>query len=148
MSDGVTANPFYGKLSGYQSKPIIEVINNNPQVKLNFTNFTAINEYTNEITFSIHSLNTGDKITYTANDDYFEGITPGEDYYVRKINDNTFTLHATKSNALLNSEILSLYSEKRFSANLVPQFSFETEIYNPAGYKPAVIDISYAKWKY
>ena len=74
MSDGVTANPFYGKLSGYQSKPIIEVINNNPQTKLNFSEFGSINEYTNEITFGIHSLSTGDKITYTANDDYFEGI--------------------------------------------------------------------------
>ena len=48
LSDGVTANPFYGKLSGYQSKPIIEVINNNPQTKLNFTNFNTINEYTND----------------------------------------------------------------------------------------------------
>ena len=143
LSDGVTANPFYGKLSGYQSKPIIEVINNNPQTKLNFTNFLPINEFTNEITFSIHSLSTGDKVTYTANDDYFEGITPGEDYYVRKVTGNTFTLHVTESNALLNAEILSMYSDKRLPG-LTPQFSFETQIYNPAGYKPAVIDISYA----
>ena len=147
LSDGVTANPFYGKLSGYLSKPIIEVINNNPQTKLNFTNFGPINEYTNEITFSIHSLNTGDKVTYTANDDYFEGITPGEDYYVRKVTGNTFTLHATESNALLNAEILSMYSAKKYifdEPNINPSFSFETQIYNPAGYKPAVIDISYA----
>ena len=37
-----------------------------------------------------------------------------------------------------------MYSDKRFAAGLTPQFSFETQIYNPAGYKPAVIDISYA----
>ena len=48
---------------------------------------------------------------------------------------NTFTLHATESNALLNSEILSLYSDKKYiftEPNVPPpSFSFETEIYNP-----------------
>ena len=53
MSDGVTANPFYGKLSGYQSKPIIEVINNDNRIIIFFSDglILEIDNLTGEVLF-------------------------------------------------------------------------------------------------
>ena len=59
------------------------------------------------------------------------------------------TVHGTKSDALLNQSSLSLQSLKSTTINIPTTnppvlFSFETDKLNPSGYKPAVLDISYA----
>ena len=141
-----------GNLTGYSSKPSIQVINQNPITLVTFNNYTGIDTSLNIITKTNHNLQTTDKVVFRSNGEYFNNLTSGTEYYIRKINNNQFTLHRTNSDALLNANLVSLsYKTVLVNNQVVPaitagagfEFVFETEVLNPKNFVPAVLDVSY-----
>lgn len=140
-------------LTGFTSKPSIEVINQNPITLVAFINYAGIDPSLNIITRTNHNLQTTDKVKFRSNDVYFNNLISGTEYYVRKINNNSFTLHRTKSDALLNANLVPLsfktvvVNGQTVPAISAPQpgfaFRFETDVLNPVGYTPTVLDVSY-----
>ena len=129
-------------LTGFSSKPKIEVINNNPLVKLEFSNFNGINVTNSRISKSNHGLTTGIKILFTTknNNEYFKKLISKEEYYVRKFNNNKFTLHATKSDALMDINAISL---SYYTGTSNVSFKIQSDIRNPINFSEAELDISY-----
>lgn len=132
-------------LTGFSSKPKIEVINNNPSIKLEFSSFPNNSDVTNsQVTKSNHGLTTGTKVLFTTKDDneYFKKLTSKEEYYVRKVNVNKFTLHFTKSDALMNINAIS----PSYYDNSISDVSYkiQSDIRNPLNFSEAKLDISYA----
>lgn len=152
---------YTSELSGFTSKPSITVVNQNPQSVANFTNLSAsgdsypgINKTNNIVTSSSHGFKTGDKVKFISDDNYFQSLISNTDYFVRVLDDNTFTVHKTKSNALLNNSIVSLTPNYISPATaLVPgvpvvqsnvTFRFEGEFKNPyTGSEDAVLEVGY-----
>lgn len=141
-----------GNLTGYSSKPSIQVINQNPITLVTFNNYTGIDTSLNIITKTNHNLQTTDKVVFRSNGEYFNNLPSGTEYYIRKINNNQFTLHRTNSDALLNANLVSLsYKTVLLNNQVVPaitagagfEFLFETEVLNPKNFVPAVLDVSY-----
>ena len=141
-----------GNLTGYSSKPSIQVINQNPITLVTFNNYTGIDTSLNIITKTNHNLQTTDKVVFRSNGEYFNNLPSGTEYYIRKINNNQFTLHRTNSDALLNANLVSLsYKTVLLNNQVVPaitagagfEFVFETEVLNPKNFVPAVLDVSY-----
>lgn len=126
-------------LNNFTTKPRIEVINNNDRALLEFTSFSNINLTDNKITYTNHGLKTLDKVLYAPFEDYFVNLIPGTEYFARKIDDNTFTLHKTKSDALLNINKLNL----SYYSVLNPQYNFISSYLNPPYFRKAQLDLSY-----
>ena len=135
--DGTTSTK--DNLSGFTTKPRIEVINNNDRNVLSFTSFTGINTTTNQITYTDHGIETLDKVLFLSTKKYFENLVRDTEYFARKIDDNTFTLHKTKSDALLNSNKVDL-SYKNVNN---PDFIFVTTFRNPPNFRKAKLELSY-----
>ena len=140
-------------LSEFTFKPNIEVVNKNPKVKLNFTDYASINETLKEITYTNHGLETSEKVKLESNGDYFVSLTNGSEYFVSKINDDVFTLHKTKSDSLTGKNAVSVTIKTvggTFAISSTSDgfgFSFETEIKNPIGFKNANLDLSFKNGK-
>ena len=152
---------YSSELSGFTSKPSITVVNQNPQNVVKFVNVSATgNTYSgidvtnNIITGSSHGFNTGDKVKYISDDNYFQSLIANTEYFVRVLDSNRFTLHKTKSNALLNNAKVSLnpnyITPETATVPGVPvvqsnvSFRFEGEFKNPyTGSEDAVLEVSY-----
>ncbi len=129
-------------LTGFSSKPKIEIINNNPSIKLEFSNFNGINVTNSRIHKSNHGLTTGIKVLFTTkdNNEYFKKLVSNEEYYVRKFNNNKFTLHVTKSDALMN---INAISPSYYTGTSNVSFKIQSDIRNPINFSEAELDISY-----
>lgn len=75
---------------------------------LTFDTGSAINSGTDVVTITAHGLATGDAVIYTKVGSQNIGLTHGSTYYVRAITADTFTVHASKTNACQNLSILNL----------------------------------------
>ena len=62
-------------------------------------NITGVNTSTNVFTSAIHNFVTGDEVAFESNDAP-EGLTPGQNYYVRVLTTTTFTLHELREDAV------------------------------------------------
>ena len=152
---------YSSELSGFTSKPSITVVNQNPQNVVKFVNvlstgntYPGINVTNDIITGSSHGFETGDKVKYISDDNYFQSLIANTEYFVRVLDSNTFTLHRTKSNALLNNAKVSLNPNyivpETATVPGVPvvqsnvSFRFEGEFKNPyIGSEDAVLEVSY-----
>ena len=69
--------------------------------------FAAVNVNANTITLNNHGFVTGDFVTYRAdvNGTAFGGLTNLEEYYIIKINDNSFRLATTKYHASISRAV-------------------------------------------
>ena len=152
---------YSSELSGFTSKPSITVVNQNPQNIVKFVNvssagntYPGIDVTNNIITGSSHGFETGDKVKYVSDDNYFQSLILNTEYFVRVLSTNTFTLHKTKSNALLNNAKVSLnpnyITPETATVPGVPvvqsnvSFKFEGEFKNPyTGSEDAVLEVSY-----
>jgi len=126
-------------LDNFTTKPRIEVINNNDRALLEFTSFSNINVTDSKITYTNHGLKTLDKVLYAPFEDYFINLIPGTEYFSRKVDDNTFTLHKTKSDALLNINKLNL----SYYSVLNPHYNFISSYLNPPYFRKAKLELSY-----
>ena len=158
-------NDYESDLSGFDTEPTIDVVSQNPQTVLNFTNISAsgdaypgMDKVNNIVTKTSHGLKTSDKVTFIADDNYFQTLTNNTEYFVRVIDTNRFTLHKTKSQSLLNDGVVSLQplyvSPPTPSTPGVPvvgsnvTFRFETDIVNPyTGFEAAKLELGYANGK-
>lgn len=128
-----------GNLSGFTAKPKIEVINNNPIKKLDFTSFSPVNTVTSRLQFTNHGLETSDRVTFTSQSNYFNNIKNNDILFVNKFDNNQFTLHKTKSDALLGSNKVNL----SFNNIVNPKYTFTSDQINPLNFEEAVLDLSY-----
>ena len=137
----VKLNSLWGSsnLTGFTNKPKIEVINNNPITESKFTSFSGINTTTNIVTVSSHQFQTGQKVTFESDAKYFVSLSNNDELYIRKISGDTFSLHRTKSDALLAANKISL----AYYSTSNPKYSIKTERLNPQDFRPAVLDLSY-----
>ena len=156
---------YESNLTGFTSKPTIEVVNQNPQAIAKFTNISAsgntyqgINNVDNIVTSSAHGFITGDKVTFTSDDNYFQSLIPNTEYFVRVLSVDTFTVHKTKSQALLNDGKISLNPNyigvatpnspgvPIISSNV--SFSFAGDRKDPhTGFLDAILELSYKDGK-
>jgi flagellin-like hook-associated protein FlgL len=60
---------------------------------------TGVNTSTNTLTETDHGLLTGDKVAYAAGSTVIDGLVDATDYYVIKVNDNSYKLATTLANA-------------------------------------------------
>lgn len=152
---------YSSELSGFTSEPSITVINQNPQNVVKFENVSAsgntypgINVTDDIVTGSSHGFKTGDKVTYISDDNYFQSLIPNTEYFVRVLSSNTFTLHKTKSNALLNNakvvlapNYISVATANNPGVPVVQSnvsFRFEGDFKNPyTGAEDALLEVSY-----
>ncbi len=99
---GVTAN-----LSSDKKHVILENLNGDD---IEISNFTGPNTLTKDtsslgasagttISYTTHGLKTGDKVIYTAGGTALTNLTSGQTYYAIKVNDNSFKLANSASNA-------------------------------------------------
>lgn len=58
---------------------------------------SGISTFSNTINIDKHQYNTGEIITYTAVGDEIGGLTNGSDYYVKKVDENSFRLYEISS---------------------------------------------------
>ena len=126
-------------LTGFTSKPKIEVINNNPIKKLDFTSFTPVSTATSRLEFTNHGLETSDRVTFTSPSNYFKNIKNNDILFVNKFNNNEFSLHRTKSDALLGSNKVNL----SFNNITSPKYTITSDQINPLNFEEAVLDLSY-----
>ena len=155
------------ELSGFTSEPTITVINKNEQNIVNFTNVQASGDtYTNfagsfiNITDDIvvvpsHKFKTADKVKFISNDNYFQSLINNTEYFVRVLDTSRFTLHKTKSQALLNDGKIQLKPNYTNIPTIntpgIPvvqtnvTFRFESEVQNPfTGFEDAILELSFA----
>lgn len=138
-------------LTGFSSKPKISVINNNDQIVRTFNNYNPFNTTTNIITKTGHGFDTALKVTLkiVKGGDLFTTLKNNTEYFVSKLSDDTFTLHRTKTEALLNTNPLSLAyatvvdNGVDVPAVINPNIRLESEQLNPPYFKQAKLDISY-----
>jgi hypothetical protein len=139
-------------LSGYTTKPVIEVINNNPR-KTRLIDKNSFNIITNQITINysaneVGKFQDGDIVTYArAIDSSNKSIqTPipslviGNRYYIRQVSNNVYTLHATETDYILNKNILSL---DYISGINDFKIRLSTDQLNPIDFNAAELDLSY-----
>ena len=153
---------YSAELSGFTSKPSITVVNQNPQNVVKFENvssvgntYPGINVTDDIVTGSSHGFTTGDKVKFFTDDNYFQSLISNTEYFVRVLTTDTFTLHKTRSNALLNNAKVSLSPNyNNVQTATIPgipvvqsnvSFRFESEFKNPyTGAEDAVLEVSYA----
>jgi len=130
-------------LKGFSTRPNISVINNNLQIKQLFSSYTGLNVSTKIITKTNHKFDTALKVTFkvTSGEDSFITLRNNTEYFVRKVDDDKFTLHRTKSEALLNSNPVSLSYLTPALSN--PKFEFISEQLNPSYFREAKVELSY-----
>lgn len=132
---------FAPNLTGYITRPSIEVINENPRYDVN-VNISSIDITARTITINSHEFNTTDLVTYfDGGVNFFLSFSNADQFFVRKVNDNTISLHRTKSDCLLNRNKVAL-------DNIAPQqgsfiFSLLGSQRNPVDYIPAELELSY-----
>ena len=152
---------YSSELSGFTSEPSITVVNQNPQNVVKFVNVSAsgntypgLNITDDIVTGLSHGFETGDRVKFISDDNYFQSLIPNSEYFVRVLSTNTFTLHKTKSNALLNNDKISLspnyISAQTSTTSDVPvvqsnvSFRFEGDFKNPyTGAEDSVLEVSY-----
>tara|TARA_Y100000389_G_C17471490_1_gene531693 strand:+ start:8852 stop:20620 length:11769 start_codon:yes stop_codon:yes gene_type:complete len=135
-------------LSGFSKKPEIDIVNNNPQISVLFTDYSGLNVTTKVVTSNNHGLETSLKVTLKIlqGGEFFAVLRNNTEYFVRVIDDNTFTLHRTKAESLLNSNSLALnylLSDASTPAVSNPNFKFISEQLNPPYFREAKLDLSY-----
>ena len=144
-------------MSGFTEQPTIEVVNENPQIVLNYTNIsTSSDAYPglsitdNVITKNSHGLKTLDKVKFISDNDYFQSLISNTEYFVRVFDVNKFALYKTKSQALLNDGRVSLKPNYINLSSGTPvstsnvTFRFESPIKNPfTGFEQALLELSY-----
>lgn len=132
-------------LIGFTERPLIKVVNNNPKFSLTISDYSVVNDSQNQFEISGgHNLTDGEKITFTDNQNVFTAFNSSE-YYVNVISTNNFSLHKTKSDALIDRNRISLSVREVNDTPVISPFSVEivTDIRNPLDYRPAVLDLSY-----
>ena len=151
---------YQSELSGFTEQPTIEVVNQNPQIVINFTNISASGDAypglsisgsdPNVITSNSHGLKTLDKIKFISDNDYFQSLISNTEYFVRVFDVNKFALYKTKSQALLNDGRVSLKPNYVDASSGVPvatsnvTFKFESPIKNPfSGFEQSLLELSY-----
>ena len=151
---------YQSELSGFTEQPTIEVVNQNPQIVINFTNISASGDAypglsisgsdLNVITSNSHGLKTLDKIKFISDNDYFQSLISNTEYFVRVFDVNKFALYKTKSQALLNDGRVSLKPNYVDASSGVPvatsnvTFKFESPIKNPfSGFEQSLLELSY-----
>ena len=151
-------NEYQSELSGFTEQPTIEVVNQNPQIVLNYTNistssdaYPGFNITDNTITKNSHGLKTLDKIKFISDNDYFQSLISNTEYFVRVFDANTFALHKTRSQSLLNDGRVSLKPNYTNASSGVPivtsniTFRFESSVKNPfTGFEQSLLELSYA----
>ena len=136
-------------LSGFSKKPEIDVVNNNPQISVIFDGYTGLNIATKVFTKSNHGLETALKVTLKilSGGEFFAVLRNNTEYFVRVIDDDTFTLHRTKAESLLNSNPLSLSYLTLIGTSTPaisdPKFNIISEQLNPPYFREAKLDLSY-----
>jgi hypothetical protein len=68
---------------------------------------TSVNTSTNVFTSAIHNFVTGDEVAFDAGDPP-EGLTPGQNYYVRVLTTTTFTLHELREDAVAGNNVVEV----------------------------------------
>jgi hypothetical protein len=151
-----------GELTNFTTKPVIEVINNNPR-KTSTVNKSNINLTDNTFTVSFQQsvvdaggvFKTAEAVTYSGafnNFQSLEGALPSlianTQYYLRKVSEFTsggqvnviYSLHKTETDSVLNTNKLSLnYIETLGDFN----FTLITDPLNPPDFEQADLDLSY-----
>jgi hypothetical protein len=131
-------------LTGYLSKPIIQVINNNPyrtasfiQSNLNYTN--------NSIEITSTTFESGEKVTYTSQVSKIGGLIAGSIYYIGVSGNNTYKLYYTKEDALNLSELsVSFTDSYNTEISKIPFVGvLTTDNSNPLEFENAELDISF-----
>jgi len=151
-----------GYLTGFTTKPVIEIINNNP-TKSAVISKTNLNFNTNTFTITYSSssnleFKTADKVTYftplsTTNPiiqltNIIPTLVDQSEYYLFVVSTSsgvypktvTYSIHKTKSEAILGSNKIQLSVQ-----NPLPDFNFSLlgESLNPIDFKSAELDLSY-----
>lgn len=83
-------------------------ISGNAARTLSFNTGTAVNSGTDEITWTAHTLNNGDPLTYTKVGSVNLGLTTATVYYARSTGANTITLHPTRDDAIAGANAMNL----------------------------------------
>lgn len=133
-------------LTGYLSKPTIQVINNNPyrtasfgQSNLNYTN--------NHIEITSTTFESGEKVTYTSQVPQIGGLTNGSTYYIGVSGVNTYKLYYTKEDALSVSGVSVLFTDLYNTQTSPISFTgtLTTDNKNPLVFEDAQLDISFSE---
>ena len=132
---------FSPNLSGFITRPSIEVINENPRYDVTVTlNSTNVDITAREITIPSHQFNTTDLITYyDPQVNYFLSFKSGDQFFVRKVSNDKISLYRTKSDCLLNRNKVSL--ENIAIGN--PTFSLLGQQRNPIDFEDARLELSF-----
>ena len=139
-------------LSGFEQRPEIRVVNNNPVYEVIIQSSTQaefnskINTVSEEITITSHQFKTTDVVVidYIGSSDLqFENIQSNEALVVRKISDDVICLYKTKSDCLLDRNRVSLTP---FDVTEV-HFALIGEQRNPQDFVPAELSLSFANGK-
>lgn len=139
VQNGISANNSPLEVDGFTSAPYIIVQNNNTRLTQNLTN-SNVNISTGVLTISnFTNILTGSAVTL-SNSTLVSPFVNGQTYYLRAVTSNTFTIHNTESDAVLNLNPISFSNP-----NQPATFSFRltTEILNPNNFEDAQFDISY-----
>jgi hypothetical protein len=149
---------YQSDLIGFTEQPTIEVVNQNPQLVINYTNISStgntypgFNITDNVITKNSHGLKTLDKVKFISDSNYFQSLISNTEYFVRVFANNKFSLYKTKSQALLNDGKVSLKPNYTNTTSEIPvsltnvTFRFESPIKNPfTGFEESLLELSYS----
>lgn len=144
ISSGLTSvdisklDPSY--LSGFISKPVIEIINNNPSIINNFTQ-SNIDTFFSTLNINNHKFSVGDKVTYTSTIEEIGELKNNFVYYVGQVTTNSFKLYFSKEDADLGGN--NFVSFRNNYTTLVFSATLRTDIRNPANFEQIDLDLSY-----
>lgn len=71
---------------------------------------TSVDTGTDILTNVGHGFYTGERVTYNTDGSNIGGLSNGSNYYLRKINDDTFTLHTTFMRATSDGTVINITS--------------------------------------
>lgn len=127
-------------LSGFISKPVIEIINNNPSIINNFTQ-SNIDTFFSTLNINNHKFSIGDKVTYTSTIEEIGELKNNFVYYVGQVTTNSFKLYFSKEDAVLGGN--NFVSFRNNYTTLVFSATVKTDIRNPADFEQIDLDLSY-----
>jgi len=127
-------------LTGYTSKPRIEIINNNPANVKTF-NESNLDTFFSLVNITNHGFTTGEKITFTSSIEEIGQLRNNFIYYVGDITNNSFRLYFNKDDAVEGGNTFVSFRNNFTILNLTG--AIKTDTRNPVDFEQIDLDLSF-----